>query len=118
MLRMVDDSELWPHAMAWQTPGQIFRAILFALVMLPFYTTWRSWNCSKRTWTVLLAYFILTHFAATDPSGGNIEGFIYMRPEFVEAGFWKSQPEAIIHGLIMATILAKWGLRKKKIPVT
>ena len=113
-MRMADDPELWPHVMKWQVPGQVLRAILFALVMIPFFNTWKEWRFSKRVWTVFLAYFVLTCFAATSPSGGNIEGFIYMRPEFVETGFWKSQPEGIIHGLIMASILAKWGIGKKK----
>ncbi|MFC2124195.1 hypothetical protein ACFLU5_05230 [Bacteroidota bacterium] len=117
-MRMRDDPELWPHVMKWQTQGQVLRAILFAVVMLPFFTTWKEWKLSKRIWTVLVAYFILTHFAATAPSGGNIEGFIYMRPEFVEDGFWKYQPEAIIHGLIMAGILAKWGIRRRKEQIT
>ena len=113
-MRMADDPVLWPHVMKWQIPGQVLRGFLFAIVMLPFLNTWKDWRFGKRTWTILAGYFILTHFAATAPSGSNIEGFIYMRPEFVEAGFWKGQPEAIIHGLLMSTIVAAWGIRKNK----
>lgn len=113
-MRMANDPLPWPHVMKWQIPEQVLRFFLFAAMTLPFLTTWKNWRFARRTWTILVGCFVLAYFAATVPSGSNIEGFIYMRPEFVEGGFWKGQPEAIIHSFLMSTIVADWGIRKNK----
>lgn len=115
-LRTPGNADLWNHAMIWQIPGQIARSLLIGLVLLPLYGTLKEWKLLKTFFFISILLFVTTHFSSAVPSPANIEGFIYMRPEFVKLGFMKMQPEMILYCITAGFLFARfafWKERKK-----
>jgi hypothetical protein len=117
-LRTMVEPELWRHAEIWQIPGQIIRALLMALVLLPVAVRLKEMTVGIRCLFFFGLLFIFTHLAAAAPSPANIEGFIYMRPEFVQAAFWRGQAEMVLYSLLAGFLMARFMFktrRKKKV---
>jgi hypothetical protein len=110
-LRTPSNTELWSYAMIWQIPGQIVRALLIGLVLLPIQHSLKEWTILKRFLFFSTLLFVLTHLSAAVPSPANIEGLVYMRPEFIQLGFLKMQPEMIAYSLIAGFIFAKFAYK-------
>jgi hypothetical protein len=115
-MRLPGAGEMWQHAAVWGIPAQFLRGILIALVLLPFVRVFTGWKFWKRVVTLASMHFVLTHFASSSPSGSNIEGFVYLRPELIKATFWAGQPKIIVQGLVLGLVAALlcFGRSKKK----
>lgn len=113
-LRTPGSPELWNFAMTWQIPVQILRSLLAALVLLPLYPTLKAWGGWKRFFFLSALVFVMTHLAAAVPSPANLEGLVYMKPEFVRLGFFKMQPEMVLYSLLFGAISARFLYRKER----
>ena len=113
-LRTMADPALWEQAMAWQIPGQLLRGLLMALVLIPVLPKLEEISFTQRYVFIAGLFFVFTHLAATAPSPANIEGAIYMRPEFVLPAFWACQPEIIAHSLLAGFLIAKFMFKPAK----
>lgn len=113
-LRTPVDQNLWNHVMIWQIPGQLVRALLFAIVLLPIFDSIKPWGFLKKFTFFSTLFFVFTHFASAVPSPANIEGLIYMKPEFIQLGFTKMQPEMILYSIIVGLIIAQFSIKKEK----
>lgn len=107
-LRTMATPALWEQAMTWQIPGQLLRGLLMALVFIPILPALAGISFARRYAFIAGLYFVFAHLAASAPSPGNIEGALYLRPEFVTAGFLPSQPEMIAHSLLAGFFITKF----------
>ncbi|MBI5029782.1 MAG: hypothetical protein HZB51_04590 [Chloroflexi bacterium] len=107
-LRTMATPALWEQAMAWQIPGQLLRGLLMALVFIPILPAMKEISFARRYTFVAGLFFVFAHLAASAPSPANIEGALYLRPEFVAQGFLPSQPEMIAHSLLTGFLIAKF----------
>ncbi len=113
-IRTMATPGLWEQAMAWQIPGQLLRGLLMALVFIPLLSKLEELSLLRRYVFIAGLLFVFAHLAASAPSPGNIEGALYMRPEFVTAGFWASQPEMIAHSLFGGFLIARFMVKPAK----
>lgn len=114
-LRSESNPAEWAHTNLWLVPGLLLRALLISLVLLPFVDTLKKMAFWKRAGVLFALMFVLIHIAAAAPSPANIEGLIYMKPEFTGvASFLLTQPEMIAQGLLFALGLS-WVLRKSAV---
>jgi hypothetical protein len=113
-MRTMADPTLWAQAMTWQIPGQILRGLLMALAISPILPKLEETSIARRYAFIAALLFVFAHMAASDPSTGNIEGAIYMRPEFVAQGFLPSQPEMIAHSLLAGFLIARFMFKPAK----
>ncbi len=111
-LRTPGNTELWNFAMIWQIPGQLLRALFIGLALLPLHSSLKEWSGKKKFLFLSSLLFVLTHLSAAAPSPANIEGVIYMRPEYIELGFVKMQPEMILYSVIAGLIFSKFAYKK------
>lgn len=111
-LRTPGNAELWNVAMIWQIPAQLIRGLLIGLVLLPLYGPLKEWSASKKILFFSSMFFVLTHMASSAPSPANIEGLVYMKPEFIKLGFVKMQVEMILHAILVGIIFARYGYKK------
>jgi hypothetical protein len=110
-LRSEADPALWRHVMTWQFPILFARGFLIALALLPFRETLSSFAPAKRVLTLFVLFFVLLHLAAAAPSPSNLEGIVYMRPEFIGvAPFLLTQPEMILQSLLFACGTSVWAV--------
>lgn len=114
-LRTPGNSELWNYAMVWQIPGQLLRAFFIGLVMLPLHSYLKEWSTLKIFLFFSSLLFVLTHLSSAAPSPANIEGLIYMRPEFIHLGFLIMQPEMILYSIVAGLIFAKFAYKRTKV---
>ncbi len=82
-----------------------------ALALVPILPKLEEISFARRYAFIAGLLFIFAHLAASAPSPGNIEGALYMRPEFVSQGFWASQPEMIAHSLFAGLLIAKFMVK-------
>ncbi|MFZ1258386.1 MAG: hypothetical protein WAQ25_02860 [Candidatus Saccharimonas sp.] len=102
-LRSEENYQLWQHVTTWQIPLLLVRSLLIAFVLYPFFSAIRRMSFKKAFWALTGLLFVLTHLAAGAPSPGNIEGMVYMRPEFMSPViFALVQPEMILQTLLAA----------------
>lgn len=113
-LRTPGDAELWNFAMVWQVPAQLLRSLLMGLVLLPLHNVLREWPFSKKFLFFSTLLFVLTHLSSSAPSPANIEGLVYMKPEFIQLGFIRMQPEMILHSIIAGLIFARYAYKKEQ----
>jgi hypothetical protein len=113
-LRTMADPTLWEQAMAWQIPGQLLRGLLMALAISPILPKLEEISLARRYAFIAGLFFVFGHLAASAPSPANIEGAIYMRPEFVMPAFWACQPEMIAHGLLAGFLIARFMFKPAK----
>lgn len=112
-LRTPEHEELWNFAMIWQIPAQLIRALLIGLVLLPLYSSLKEWTASKKFLFFSTLLFVLTHMSASAPSPANIEGAVYMRPEFIKLAFMKMQVEMILYSIVAGWIFARYAYKKE-----
>lgn len=108
-LRTPGNADLWNYAMLWQVPAQFLRSLLIALVLLPLCNVLTEWSVLKRFLFFSALLFVLTHLSAGAPSPANIEGWVYMKPEFISSAFAKMQVEMLLYSLMAGLILARFG---------
>jgi hypothetical protein len=113
-LRTPGNEELWNFAMIWQIPGQLVRALLIGLVLLPLYSSLKEWSGLKTFLFFSGLLFVLTHLSSAAPSSANIEGLVYMKPEFIQLGFIKMQPEMILYSVIAGLIFSKFAFKRER----
>lgn len=102
----------WAHVMRWQIPILVGRALLIAVALVPFRETLTSFALWKRTLVLFVLFFVTLHLAAAAPSPSNLEGLVYMRPEFVGIDvFLLTQPEMIAQCLLMAWGVGVWACK-------
>lgn len=102
-LRSEANAVEWAHTSIWLVPGLLLRGLLIALVLLPFVETLRKMAFAKRVGILFALMFVLIHLAAAAPSPSNIEGLVYMKPEFIGSlPFLLTQPEMILQALLFA----------------
>jgi hypothetical protein len=105
-LRTPGEPELWQHVTAWFLPAQLFRGLLIGLALSPFASLMRSWSVARRVVAIAGLYLVLGFWAAAVAAPGNIEGFVYLRPEFSLEVVLLVQPEIVIQGIAMAVVVA------------
>jgi hypothetical protein len=106
ILRTPAQPELWRQAMIWVLPVQIFRAVLIATVLYPFYDTLIGWGYGKRFGALAGLLVVLGVLAG---SYGAIETAYMTRPEFVTPEILlRTLPEPIAQGLAIAAWFARW----------
>ena len=110
-LRTPGETELWQHVTTWFLPAQLVRGVLIGLVLSPFLPLLRAWSVWKRTAAVSGLYLVIGFWAAAVAAPGNIEGLVYLRPEFSLDVVVRVQPEIIIQGVAMSLLVAL-GLRR------
>jgi hypothetical protein len=113
-LRTPTNTELWRYAMIWQIPAQLLRGLLIGVVLLPLLELQMEWRKSKKFYFYSSLIFVLTHFSAAVPSPANIEGLVYMKPEYIKLGFIKMQPEMLLYSLLFGFIISMYGAGKNK----
>ena len=112
-LRSEADPKQWSHVMTWQFPMLLLRGLLISLALLPFRAALISFALRKRILVLFVLFFVLLHLAAAAPSPSNLEGIVYMRPEFMGVGpFLLTQPEMILQSLLFALATAVWACRE------
>lgn len=112
-LRTPGNEELWNFAMIWQIPGQLLRALLIGLALLPLHSSLKEWSAVKKFLFFSSLLFVFTHLSAAAPSPANIEGLVYMRPEFIQLAFIKMQPEMILYSIMAGLIFSKFAYKKE-----
>lgn len=110
-MRTESNPELWSHTMLWMFPGQILRGILMSLPLLLIIDPIMSFSKIKRALFIAFLYFMFSHLSGSGPTTSNIEGFIYLRPEyFTTQIFLLTQPEIILQssglGFIFSIIIS------------
>jgi hypothetical protein len=116
-LRSEADPAQWAHVMTWQFPMLLARSALIALALAPFRTALLSFTPTKRVLMLFVLFFVLLHLAAAAPSPSNLEGFVYMRPEFISvAAFLLTQPEMVLQSLLLALGTGLWAAREAAAP--
>lgn len=107
-MRTEADPILWKHVVTWFVPGQILRGILMAAVLFPFLDTFLKWNFPKRFLSIAGIYLVFAFWGAAGAVVGNIEGLIYLRPEFTLQMHLRVQPEILLQGLALGAWIAWW----------
>lgn len=110
-LRTPGNADLWRFAMIWQIPGQLLRSLLMGLALLPLYGSLKEWTAFKKFLFFSVLLFVFTHLSAAAPSPANIEGLVYVKPEFIQLGFVKMQAEMILYSLMAGWIFSKFAFK-------
>jgi len=105
-LRTPGETELWQHVTLWFLPAQLLRGVLIGFALSPFLPTLRSWSVWKRTVALTGLYLVIGFWAAALAAPGNIEGLVYLRPEFTFDIVLLVQPEIIVQGVGMSLLVA------------
>ena len=111
-LRTPAETELWQHVTTWFLPAQLLRGVLIGLALSPFLPALRRWSVVKRAAAISGLYLVLAFWAAAVAAPGNIEGLVYLRPEFDLGVVLLVQPEIVVQGASMALLIA-FGLRRR-----
>jgi hypothetical protein len=116
-LRSEAEPGQWQHVTLWQLPILLARSSLIALALVPFRSALMSFPPRGRVVILFVLFFVLLHFAAAAPSPSNLEGLVYMRPEFIGvAAFLLTQPEMILQSLLLALGTGLWAARGAAAP--
>lgn len=105
-LRTPGEIQLWRHVTTWFLPAQLLRGVLIGLALSPFLPLLRRWSVWRRTATVAGVYLVIGFWAAAVAAPGNIEGLVYLRPQFTLDVVVLVQPEIIIQGAAMSFLVA------------
>ena len=81
-LRTPGEPALWQHVTTWFLPAQLARGALLGLALSPFLAVLRGWSVPRRGLAIASLYLVLGFWAAAVAAPGNIEGLVYLRPEF------------------------------------
>jgi hypothetical protein len=105
-LRIPGETELWRHVTTWFLPAQLLRGVLIGLALSPFLPVLRRWSVWHRTVVLAGLYLVIGFWAAAVAAPGNIEGLVYLRPEFGPDVVLLVQPEIIVQGAAMSVLVA------------
>jgi hypothetical protein len=105
-LRTPAETELWQHVTTWFLPAQLLRGVLIGLVLSPFLVLLRGWSVWQRTVALTGLYLVIGFWAAALAAPGNIEGLVYLRPEFTFDVVLLVQPEIVGQGVAMSLLIA------------
>ena len=105
-LRTPGDLLLWQHVTTWFLPAQLVRGALIGLALSPLLPALRAWSIRKRTVVLAGLYLVLRFWAAALAAPGNIEGLVYLRPEFSLDVALLVQPEIVVQGVTMSLLVA------------
>jgi hypothetical protein len=105
-LRTPGEIQLWEHVTAWFLPAQLLRGVLIGLALSPFLPLLRRWSVWRRTVAVAGLYLVIGFWAAAVAAPGNIEGLVYLRPEFTLDVVVLVQPEILVQGAAMSFLVA------------
>jgi hypothetical protein len=105
-LRTPGEAGLWQHVTTWFLPAQLVRGLLLGLALSPFLELLRSWSIPRRAAAVAGLYLVVGFWAAAVAAPGNIEGLVYLRPEFDLDVVLAVQPEFLGQGIGMALLIA------------
>jgi hypothetical protein len=105
-LRTPAEIRLWQHVTTWFLPAQVLRGVLIGLALSPFLSSLRRWSVRQRSVAVAGLYLVIGFWAAAVAAPGNIEGLVYLRPEFTLDVFLLVQPEIIAQGVAMSVLVA------------
>jgi hypothetical protein len=105
-LRTPGDPLLWQHVTTWFLPAQLVRGTLMGLALSPLLPLLRAWSIPKRTIVLSGLYLVLGFWAAALAAPGNIEGLVYLRPEFTLDVALLVQPEIVVQGVALSLLIA------------
>jgi hypothetical protein len=105
-LRTPGEARLWQHVTTWFLPAQLVRGALIGLALSPFLPSLRNWSLWKRAAAVAGLYLLIGFWAAAVAAPGNVEGLVYLRPEFRLDVVLLVQPEIIVQGVAMSLLVA------------
>jgi hypothetical protein len=105
-LRTPGETQLWQHVTTWFLPAQLVRGALIGLTLSPFLPLLRRWSVWQRTVAVAGLYLVVGFWAAAVAAPGNIEGLVYLRPEFTLDVVLIVQPEILVQGVAMSLLVA------------
>jgi hypothetical protein len=105
-LRTPAETDLWQHVTTWFLPAQLCRGALLGLALSPFLDALRGWSAWHRALAVASIYLVFGFWAAAVAAPGNIEGLVYLRPEFSLDVVLRVQPEIIVQGAAMSALVA------------
>lgn len=109
-LRTPGDPILWGHVTAWFLPAQLARGVLIGLALSPFLPSLRTMTARRRAVAITALYLVIGFWAAAVAAPGNIEGLVYLRPEFTVDVVVLVQPEIVVQGAAMS-VLVGFGIR-------
>ena len=105
-LRTPGETQLWQHVTTWFLPTQLVRGALIGLALCPFLPLLRRWSVWKRTAVVAGLYLVVGFWASAVAAPGNLEGLVYLRPEFSLDVVLLVQPEIIVQGVALSALVA------------
>jgi hypothetical protein len=105
-LRTPGEPGLWQHVTTWFLPAQVLRGALLGLALNPFLSVLLGWSAWRRALAIAGLYLVIGFWAAAVAAPGNIEGLVYLRPEFSPDVVLLVQPEIIVQGLAMSAVVA------------
>lgn len=105
-LRTPGEPQLWQHVTTWFLPAQLLRGVLIGIVLAPFLPLLRQWSVMQRTGALAGLYLVIGFWAAALAAPGNIEGLVYLRPEFDLEVVLLVHPEIVVQGVAMSFLVA------------
>lgn len=106
-LRDMSDKSESAHVTKWFFPAQILRGVLLAVVLLPVVGLLGQISFAARFAFFAGLLIIYADFASAVPFNGNIEGFVYMKPRYLQSGkVWKFYLETVLYAVIVGAAAA------------
>ena len=105
-LRTPAEVDLWRHVTTWFLPAQLVRGVLIGVALSPFLPVLRRWHARQAAVVVAGLYLVIGFWAAAAAAPGNIEGLVYLRPEFGLETVLRVQPEFVAQGVAMSVLVA------------
>lgn len=95
------------HVTKWFFPAQILRGVLLAIVLLPIVGLLGQISFAARFAFFAGLLIFYADFASAVPFNGNIEGFVYMKPRYLQSGkVWKFYLETVLYAVIVGAAAA------------
>jgi hypothetical protein len=109
-LRDMSQKEESKHVEKWFLPAQLIRGILMSVVLYPILGMLGGISFMMRALFLGGLMFIYTDFASAVPFPHNIEGYVYMKPSYIQGkASGKLYLEMIIYSLLFG-LAAGWFL--------
>ncbi|MFW5792957.1 MAG: hypothetical protein ACOCWC_01635 [Bacteroidota bacterium] len=108
--RDMDDKKESMRIAKLMLPSQFVRGIIMSMVLYPILPFLGELSFGMQFVFMASLMFVYADFASAIPFSNTIEGFVYLKKEFVEKRvFWTIQLEAIMYS-IMFGLLSAWLL--------
>ncbi len=102
-LRDMSDAQERAHVEKWSLLAQIPRGLLMSVALYPVLGSLGDLSFALRFAFFAGLMFIFTHISSAAPCADNIEGFVYMKEEFLaRSSFLKFQMEMVIYSTLFA----------------